>query len=105
MEPVDKVRARADALADLGLSPCAGSQEIRDAWRQIAFHSHPDHKDGDSSGFSRAKAAGISLTPGSLFGSGAQYKHCIRLNFSLFDNSEKQRQAIAYIAHLITHPE
>ncbi len=57
MEPVDKVRARADALADLGLSPCAGSQEIRDAWRQIAFHSHPDHKDGDSSGFSRAKAA------------------------------------------------
>ncbi|WP_298852367.1 J domain-containing protein [uncultured Ruegeria sp.] len=57
MEPVDKVRARTDALADLGLSPCASSREIRDAWRQIAFHSHPDHKDGDSSGFSRAKAA------------------------------------------------
>ncbi|AXT25173.1 J domain-containing protein [Ruegeria sp. AD91A] len=57
MEPVDKVRARTNALADLGLTPCANSSEIREAWRQIAFHSHPDHKDGDSSGFSRAKAA------------------------------------------------
>ena len=57
MEPVDKVRARTDALADLGLPPSASSNEIREAWRQIAFHSHPDHRDGDSSGFSRAKAA------------------------------------------------
>ncbi|NOD35320.1 MULTISPECIES: J domain-containing protein [unclassified Ruegeria] len=57
MEPVDKVRARTDALADLGLPPSASSREIREAWRQIAFHSHPDHREGDSSGFSRAKAA------------------------------------------------
>ncbi|WP_209504727.1 J domain-containing protein [Ruegeria sp. HKCCSP335] len=57
MEPVDKVRARMDALADLGLNPSANSSEIREAWRHIAFHTHPDHKEGDSSGFSRAKAA------------------------------------------------
>ena len=57
MEPVDKIRARSDALADLGLAPSAGADDIRDAWRQIAFQAHPDHRNGDCTNFSRAKAA------------------------------------------------
>lgn len=57
MEPVDKIKARNDALADLGLDPNAGSNDIRDAWRHIAFHAHPDHTGGDCANFARAKAA------------------------------------------------
>lgn len=57
MEPVEKIVARADALDALGLDQNAGSDDIRDAWRQIAFYAHPDHKDGDSTGFTRAKEA------------------------------------------------
>ncbi|WP_420584646.1 DnaJ domain-containing protein [Ruegeria sp.] len=57
MEPVEKIAARADALNALGLDQNAGSDDIRDAWRHIAFHAHPDHKNGDCTNFSRAKEA------------------------------------------------
>lgn len=57
MEPVDKIKARTDALADLGLATCASSEDIREAWRRIAFQAHPDHTPGDCGDFSRAKAA------------------------------------------------
>ncbi len=57
MEPVEKFRARADALSALGLDHSAGSDDIRDAWRHIAFHAHPDHTDGDCTSFARAKEA------------------------------------------------
>ncbi|KIC41557.1 molecular chaperone DnaJ [Ruegeria sp. ANG-R] len=57
MEPVSKIKARAEALQVLGLPPGANANEIREAWRNVAFHDHPDHTDGDYSGFSQAKAA------------------------------------------------
>ncbi len=57
MKPVSKVKARAEALRVLGLTANANGTEIREAWRKIAFHDHPDHTDGDYSGFSEAKAA------------------------------------------------
>ncbi|MCA0929094.1 DnaJ domain-containing protein [Ruegeria profundi] len=57
MEPVEKINARADALGALGLDQTAGSDDIRDAWRHIAFHAHPDHKNGDCTHFARAKEA------------------------------------------------
>lgn len=57
MEQTDRVKARKDALADLGLDPNAAPDDIRDAWRRIAFHAHPDHTGGDSANFARAKAA------------------------------------------------
>lgn len=57
MKPVDKIAARNSALADLGLSPSASSDEIREAWRNIAFRAHPDHMPGDCEDFSRAKTA------------------------------------------------
>lgn len=57
MEPVDRIKARADALQQLGLDQTASSDDIRHAWRRIAFHDHPDHTDRDCSDFTRAKAA------------------------------------------------
>ncbi len=57
MEPVSKIKARAEALQVLGLSQNASANEIRDAWRSVAFHDHPDHTGGDYAEFSRAKAA------------------------------------------------
>jgi len=63
MEPVDKINARTDALADLGLAANASPDDIRNAWRQIAFHAHPDHTGGDCADFSRAKVAYDSKVP------------------------------------------
>ncbi|WP_170758491.1 J domain-containing protein [Ruegeria lacuscaerulensis] len=57
MEPVEKIKARVDALAALGLDQSAGSDDIRDAWRYVAFHAHPDHTNGDCTSFARAKEA------------------------------------------------
>lgn len=58
MSTVDKTQARIDALAALGLDPQANSDDIRDAWRKIAFRAHPDHKSkNDTFDFARAKAA------------------------------------------------
>jgi len=57
METIEKINARADALRALGLDHTARSDDIRDAWRNIAFHAHPDHTDGDCTHFARAKEA------------------------------------------------
>ncbi len=57
MEPVDKIQARTEALQVLGLDQTASSSDIRNAWRDIAFHAHPDHTGGDCAQFSQAKAA------------------------------------------------
>lgn len=57
MEPVERINARADALAALGLDQTAGSDDIREAWRHIAFRAHPDHRNGDCTHFARAKEA------------------------------------------------
>ncbi|KIC46904.1 molecular chaperone DnaJ [Ruegeria sp. ANG-S4] len=57
MEPVDKINARAEALRTLGLSQDATANDIRNAWREVAFRAHPDHTGGDYSGFSKAKIA------------------------------------------------
>ncbi len=57
MEPVSKIQARTEALQVLGLPQSATADEIREAWRNVAFHDHPDHTGGDYAGFSQAKAA------------------------------------------------
>jgi len=57
MQTVDKTKARADALEMLGLDSRASSNDIRDAWRDIAFRAHPDHAGSDHAEFARAKAA------------------------------------------------
>ncbi|MBS3755297.1 MAG: J domain-containing protein [Desulfobacterales bacterium] len=37
--------------AILGISPDASKQEVKDAYRQLAKHYHPDHEGGDSGKF------------------------------------------------------
>ncbi|MDA7964754.1 DnaJ domain-containing protein [Ruegeria sp.] len=54
---MSKIKARAEALEALGLSQGASADEIREAWRTVAFHAHPDHTGGDYSGFAQAKSA------------------------------------------------
>ncbi len=71
MEPVDKIRARAEAFHVLGLDQNAGSEDIRKAWRSIAFHAHPDCSDADSSNFARAKDAYDLLRKEGLAGKSA----------------------------------
>lgn len=61
----------------------------------------PDYCDGDAI-FQQAKQQGISLTPGSLFGSAEQFRHCIRLNFSVFSASETQLQGLNTLGILIS---
>lgn len=57
MSPLEKVRARAAALEVLGVSHHANQDEIRTAWRRLAFESHPDRNDGAHVDFERVRAA------------------------------------------------
>ncbi|WP_170783906.1 J domain-containing protein [Ruegeria lacuscaerulensis] len=72
MEAVEKMKARAAALAALGLDQTAGSEDIRQAWRNIAFNVHSDRTRGDSSEFTRAKEAYDLLRLEGLVSKGAQ---------------------------------
>ncbi|WP_170409659.1 J domain-containing protein [Ruegeria atlantica] len=71
MQTAEKIKARTEALYALGLDQNASSDDIRSAWRNIAFHGHPDQAQGDSSGFTRAKDAYDFLRKEGLAGKGA----------------------------------
>ena len=57
MTPIERTRAKAEALNTLGLGHYATPTEVRLAWRQIAFRNHPDCNDETQSDFTAAKAA------------------------------------------------
>jgi hypothetical protein len=57
MTPIERTRAKADALNTLGLGLYATPTDVRLAWRQIAFRKHPDCNDQTQSDFTAAKAA------------------------------------------------
>ena len=57
MSPFERVRARAAALEVLGVSHYADQEEIRAAWRKLAFESHPDRNEGNHIDFERVRAA------------------------------------------------
>lgn len=61
----------------------------------------PLNIDGDHL-FERMKSEGVSITPGSLFGTARQFQHCIRLNFSTFDNTPQQILALARLGEIIS---
>jgi len=61
--PIEKLRARSDAYAMLGLHEDAGPGEIHAAWRRVAFEVHPDRNGGDPAAFARAKAAYDLIAP------------------------------------------
>ena len=71
METFDKVKARDEALLALGLDQSASADDIRNAWRNIAFHGHPDQAEGDCTGFARAKEAYDLLRKEGLAGKSA----------------------------------
>lgn len=71
MEPVEKIQARLEALHVLGLDQTATASDIRNAWRDIAFHAHPDHTGGDCNQFAQAKSAYDYLRKNGLAGKGA----------------------------------
>jgi hypothetical protein len=54
---VEKVVALAEAREVLGVGHGANSDEIRAAWKRMAFETHPDRNGGTRSAFDRAKAA------------------------------------------------
>lgn len=57
MTPIERTRAKASALQDLGLGHYAEPEDIREAWRQIVFRTHPDRNAEAHGEFARAKAA------------------------------------------------
>ncbi|WP_343080013.1 J domain-containing protein [Ostreiculturibacter nitratireducens] len=57
MSPIEKSRAKSVALKALGLGLYANDVEIRDAWKRIAFETHPDRNGSTHAEFARAKAA------------------------------------------------
>ncbi|MGI1661533.1 J domain-containing protein [Palleronia sp. KMU-117] len=57
MTPIERTRAKSVALQTLGLGLYANPSEIRDAWRRIAFETHPDRNAEAQAEFARAKEA------------------------------------------------
>lgn len=57
MTPIERTRAKAEALNTLGLGLYATPADVRLAWRQIAFNKHPDCGDDSQVEFTAAKAA------------------------------------------------
>jgi len=57
MSPIQKVQARAAALETLGLAGSASPDDIRRAWKRLAFETHPDKSAGESGAFLGVNAA------------------------------------------------
>jgi hypothetical protein len=57
MSPIERARAKSDALRALGLSGQAKPGEIRAAWKRLAFETHPDRNGGSLDAFAEARAA------------------------------------------------
>lgn len=62
MSPIEKTRARSDALRVLGLESSASIEDVKAAWRRIAFETHPDRQNGSLDSFVVAKSAYDFLT-------------------------------------------
>lgn len=54
---VSIAQEKADALATLGVSATATEAEVREAWRTLAFKTHPDRCNGSDTDFVRINAA------------------------------------------------
>lgn len=60
----------------------------------------PKDCDGDRI-YQQALAEKIAITPGSLFSTEGIYRHCIRLNFSVYDGSSNIRSALIRVSELV----
>lgn len=57
MSFVERVSTLAGAREILGVAPGASVDEIRAAWKRVAFETHPDRNGGEREAFDRAKSA------------------------------------------------
>lgn len=57
MSLIDRVQRRTDAFSVLGVSSSASQQEIRQAYRKLAFTKHPDRQSGNSGEFAKINEA------------------------------------------------
>lgn len=57
MSFVERVNSLADARGVLGVGPQASIDDIRGAWKRVAFRTHPDRNGGRRADFDRAGAA------------------------------------------------
>ncbi len=57
MSPIDRVAQRAKAFTVLGVSASATQDDIRKAYRQLAFDKHPDHNPDTETEFARIAEA------------------------------------------------
>jgi hypothetical protein len=58
------VSGRSDALRALGLRPRASASDVRQAFRRLAFETHPDRKKGHEDEFSKIREAYEMLKDG-----------------------------------------
>ncbi|MDO6705611.1 PLP-dependent aminotransferase family protein [Photobacterium sp. 1_MG-2023] len=66
----------------------------------LCWLSLPEHTDSDQL-YQQARAAGISLLPGSMFCTQKQYRHCLRLSYAAFEDTPDWQQGIAALAAII----
>ena len=57
MSPIDRVTQRAQAFTVLGVPATANQEDIRKAYRQLAFEKHPDRNAGTTNEFARIAEA------------------------------------------------
>ncbi|PSW25992.1 transcriptional regulator [Photobacterium swingsii] len=53
--------------------------------------------------YQQALTMGISILPGSMFGTQGQYNHCIRLSFATFEQNDHWQQGITLLAGIIAN--
>lgn len=51
MTPIERVTAKSNAYATLGLTAACSKSELRSAYRKLAFEMHPDHGKGTADDF------------------------------------------------------
>lgn len=57
MTPIERVTAKTNAYATLGLTTACTRSELRSAYRKLAFEMHPDHGKGTADEFRRISEA------------------------------------------------
>jgi hypothetical protein len=62
------LNGRADALRALGLRPRASAEDVRQAFRRLAFETHPDRRKGHEDEFARIREAYEMLRDGDAKG-------------------------------------
>ena len=85
------VNGRSDALRTLGLRPRASAEDVRQAFRRLAFATHPDRQKGHEDEFAKIREAYEMLKEGDTAASAAPSRPSIETRVS--EVSEAMRDA------------